>query len=383
MPDRSSPAEISLDDKIQRQKKLSSAQFTALLDVYRHYRQGTFLSLDIVGSTRLKEGVDGMAVVDTFKAFHSYVGAFTTTAVSSVFSGDGVMCFFKTPQEAVDAALAILRNLEMFNQHKSRLKRYLNVRIGINTGMILYEEKKELGKYTERTIDIAGHFQKYGEPGQLLISQATREGLADRSEFKKRWWKIDKTVVYAYRKTFTPAVTAMPLMRVLPSWEKVSYKIRRFLFILFREWRYRMIGASLLALLAAGYYGNNVWNGSTLPRLDQDERMIKAWVMNNRVRFSKPWYHLGHAKIKQGEHWKYLPKTVYLVIPPGRNSYANIRLGLRENEVVPLRRAIDNKYRKAWWRTGLYLIYVETYNDYAIFTSRNEAENFVGRGRSR
>lgn len=368
---------MDLNEKIQRQKKLGQAQFQAMMDVYGHYREGTFMSLDIVGSTKLKEGVDSIAVVDSFKAFHGYVSAFITGSVSSVFSGDGVMCLFKTPQEAVDAGLAILRNLETFNRHKSRLKRYLNVRVGVNTGMILYEEKKELGKYTERTIDIAGHFQKYGEPGQLLVSRATWEKLSNQDEFKKRWWRIDKTTVYEYKKIYTPAVSTLPLLRILPSWDKVRYKIRRAMFLVLREWKYKIAfgGAAIMVLLLI--YFNNFWNGDTFPMLKRDEAAIHGWVVNNKVWYARPWYQLSDAKIKVGETWQYLPKTVYLIVPQGKNSTHNMQLGIRENEIVTLKRTIGNRYCMAWGRTGIYLRYVETFNNYYVFMDKDTAEEFL------
>src|SRR5512139_1022430 len=90
----------TLVEKLQRQKELEQEQSTVIVELYNHYRNGTFLSVDIVNSAKLKEGEDNLRVVRTFLAFHRYLTRRTRGALASLFSGDGVMCLFKRPQEA-------------------------------------------------------------------------------------------------------------------------------------------------------------------------------------------------------------------------------------------------------------------------------------------
>ena len=110
----------TLHEKIDRQKKFEQAQFQTMMEVYDHYRNGTFLSLDIVGSTKLKDGEDGVVVVDSFKAFHSFVLDRIDGSVSNVFSGDGVRCLFSS---------LYLRKVETYNgyylfTHKAEARRF-------------------------------------------------------------------------------------------------------------------------------------------------------------------------------------------------------------------------------------------------------------------
>ena len=195
----------TLAKKLERKKELEQEQYKMIVDLYGHYRNGTFLSIDIVNSTKLKEGEDSLKVIQTFQAFHRYIAEHITGCLASVFSGDGVMCLYETPQKAVDVAIDIFSGLKQFNKEQSSLRRYLNVRVGINTGTLLLDDVQELGKIAERDIDIAGHLQKYGRPGEILISASTWERIASKTDFKKRWQTIDDTVVYKYRRTFSPS----------------------------------------------------------------------------------------------------------------------------------------------------------------------------------
>ena len=70
---------------------------------------------------------------------------------------------------------------------------------------------------------------------------------------------------------------------------------------------------------------------------------------------------------------------MYLIIPAGKNSKNNLKIGALEMKVITLKRAWDNRYRKMFWITGLYLQYVETYNGYYLFTDRKKAKQFLRR----
>src|SRR5512139_1945334 len=98
----------SLAKKLERKKELEQEQYKMIVDLYGHYRNGTFLSIDIVNSTKLKEGEDSLRVIQSFQAFHRYIAEHITGCLASVFSGDGVMCLYETPQKAVDVAINIL-----------------------------------------------------------------------------------------------------------------------------------------------------------------------------------------------------------------------------------------------------------------------------------
>jgi len=359
----------TLARKLERKKELEQEQYKMVVDLYGHYRNGTFLSIDVVNSTKLKEGEDSLKVVQTFQAFHRYIAEHITGALASVFSGDGVMCLYEVPQKAVDVAINIFGGLKQFNKEQSSLRRYLNVRIGINTGTLLLDDVKDLGKITERDIDIAGHLQKYGRPGELLIAASTWERIANKNDFKKRWQTIDDTVVYRYRRTFAPSARrgrpSLPLFRSQgASW---SLRLPRLM-----SARNLVLSILTLLLLVSGLLLYNRWK-SGLPLPLAGEKI--PVVINNQIKNLGQSKYLTEAKIRQGNLLIPLPNNVFLVIPRERNTQYNRKNGIYENRIYPLEKQGDGKYYVS--RYGIFAVQVEMRDDYLIFLTRKDAENYL------
>jgi len=388
---------LSLHEKIARQKKLEQAQIQTMMDVYSHYQNGTFLSLDVVGSTKLKEGEDSIIVVDSFKAFHTFITHHISRSASSVFSGDGVMCLFKDAQYAVNAALNIFNDLERFNKNHSRLKGYFNLRMGINSGTILLEDEIDLGKLTERNIDIAGHFQKYARPGQLLVAQSTLDQLSQKNNFIRKWRTIDKTTVYQYKQNFSPGTKkkGAPLFSrststqfndiILGSLDTVRFSG---IFNIFSMLRSTVFLAGLFCVLiisigAFFYKRMPKDNPSFLLKWPKtitqgiNNTLLKARIVNNRIKYGKSWHHLGDVKMKIDGTWQDLPRTVYLIIPSGKNSKNNYKIGVKESTITVLKRGINNKYYTELLGLGMFIHYVETYSGYYIFKDKKIAEKYL------
>jgi len=359
----------TLAKKLERKKELEQEQYRMIVDLYGHYRNGTFLSIDIVDSTKLKEGEDSLRVVQTFQAFHGYIAQHIAGSLASVFSGDGVMCLYDAPQKAVDIAIDIFSGLKQFNQEHSSLRRYVNVRIGINTGTLLLDNVKDLGKITERDIDIAGHLQKYGRPGELLISASTWERISNKSDFKKRWQTIDDTVVYKYRRTFSPSSRRGRSSLSLARFHGVAWRLK-----MPRLMNSRTLVLSLLALLllVSGLLLYNHWN-SGLPLPIAGERV--PVVINNRIKNLGQAKYLTEAKIRQGSSLVPLPTAVLLVIPREKNTQYNRKNGIYENRIYPLEKQGDGKYYVS--RYGIFAVQVEILDDYLIFLTRKDAENYL------
>jgi class 3 adenylate cyclase len=352
-----------IKSKISRHKKLEQEQYKAMLDLYSHYQDGTFLSLDIVSSTKLKEGESSLAVINSFQAFQAYIKEHIARAASTVFSGDGVMCLFKDPQRAVDTALKILQDLTQFNQQASSLKRDFNVRIGINSGPILMEETSDLGTVTEQTIDIAGHLQKYGKPGRLLISRSTWDHIQQQDKFIKEWRKIDKTEVYRYQQDFIGKQQLNLPVRVGDTLTGIAGLVRSGIKQLGGVFLYKKVNkppapASPVQALSAFFKG------------------FRPTLINNRIAHLGRNHHLGLVQIKDGDEWEDLPSRVYLVIPPGKNTRTNVANGVKANRIIPLDRDWHSRYNISnWW--GLSKTYVETRNGYYIFFSKRQAKKFL------
>ncbi len=163
------------------------------------YKEMTFLIIDVANSTKIKEGKNELDIKYTFNQYHSYVEGIVKDKIC--WSGDGGLCVFQDPNNAVNSTIQIQKGLDDFNRDetKNRLKAPITVRIGINTGILLVDESEEKGKWTGIVIDIAGHLQKYSEPGEIRIGEETYKKITDKSNFKESK-SIDGVKTYIYQK---------------------------------------------------------------------------------------------------------------------------------------------------------------------------------------
>jgi class 3 adenylate cyclase len=132
-----------------------------------------FLAIDIVGSTSMKAGESEIAIHATFRAYEEILKRTfkATKAWKETWTPDGVMICFLNREDAVSAAQRILERLLAFNQHDNALKTPIEVRCGVNEGDVVIFDDSDLAKIVDRTIDVAGHMQKYAKPGTLRLSK--------------------------------------------------------------------------------------------------------------------------------------------------------------------------------------------------------------------
>jgi len=389
----------TLVEKLERHRELEQKQSKAIVDLYSHYRNGTFLSVDIVSSTKLKEGEDSLKVVRTFQAFHQYLNRHTRGALTSLFSGDGVMSLFKRPQDAVDVALRILDGLRAFNREESSLSRYLNVRLGINTGTLLLDDGKDLGRLTEWDIDVAWHLQKHGRPGDLLISRSTWEQIGNKGDFKKHWRKIVHTRIYRYRYPPAPVSEVPGWARQRSPWREHSWgrawqqpgllAARRVAWgslilivaasclLLYSRWKTGPPSTSVNRLLSLvmGNRANNVAgdsnSGAALLAVQERIPVVIGNLMTNMGE-SK---YLTKALLKQDNGLLSLPDKVFLIIPRNKNTLYNRKNGLHEETIYPLYKDKNDRYCVN--NFGLFTVQVEIQDDYLIFLTKKDADRHL------
>ncbi len=148
-----------------------------LVDLQDRLKEGkqnaTFLSLDIVGSTRLKMDADPLAVEFTFSEYQNYVASIVAKHGGRIHntSGDGTTCAFDHPQQAFMAARNIQAGMIEFNSLRNKLSGPLIVRAGIHMGEVVVPSAGDLTtvNYSD-VIDIAAHLQKEAPPGGIAIS---------------------------------------------------------------------------------------------------------------------------------------------------------------------------------------------------------------------
>ena len=160
----------------------------------------TFLSIDVVGSTKMKENERELPVTITFQAYMKMLeGVFEKhSAWKQSWTPDGVMVCFLDADVAVAAGQEVLRQLRVFNRTENLLRSRISVRCGLNEGEVPIFEDSKLEKIIHRVIDIAGHMQKYARPDTLWLSAHVHEQLADGSSFKPAGKQVDGQHAYEW-----------------------------------------------------------------------------------------------------------------------------------------------------------------------------------------
>ena len=159
-----------------------------------------FLSIDVAGSTQMKEGERELAITVTFQAYMEMLEEIFDqhSAWKQAWTPDGVMVCFLDLDLAIAAAQSVLRRLRKFNRSDNLLRTPIKVRCGLNEGEVALFEDTNLEKFTHRTIDIAGHMQKHASPNTLFMSAEVLERLPDRSGFRNLGMEVDGHDVYEW-----------------------------------------------------------------------------------------------------------------------------------------------------------------------------------------
>lgn len=162
------------DAATERQELLT--QLVELQDRLRTGEQSmTFLSVDIVGSTRMKQQADPLAIEFTFTEYHKYVDAVIRRYGGDMHStaGDGVTCAFDTPLQAFQAARNIQSGLIELNTHRNKLGMPIRLRAAIHHGTVLVAPGQAVSSVNfSEAIDIAAHLQKECPEGCVAVSAA-------------------------------------------------------------------------------------------------------------------------------------------------------------------------------------------------------------------
>jgi class 3 adenylate cyclase len=140
-------------------------------------RQATILKCDLVGSTRTKKLLD----LDGQLAFQRGIERVITKVARrhdahiETFEGDGALVVFGFPQPREDAAESAVRMglevVEAISATEIVPNTRLQFRVGIASGLIAIANGKSI---VGLTIDLAERLRALAEPGQVVISDATK-----------------------------------------------------------------------------------------------------------------------------------------------------------------------------------------------------------------
>jgi class 3 adenylate cyclase len=201
------PERTPLDDRAARAKaverRLAVAAYAEAKSLLEQSRVDvTFLSLDVAGSAALKQGEDPYVVEQSFAAYRKLVERVLRQhgAWKQVWTPDGQMAAFRSPQAGVECAKDVLRHLPAFNREQSQLKRPFRVRAGANVGSLSTDEHTPLEEISDYAIDVTGHLQKHADAGALWISEELYHRLEDPAGFAAAATEVDGARVFAWTK---------------------------------------------------------------------------------------------------------------------------------------------------------------------------------------
>jgi class 3 adenylate cyclase len=148
-------------------------------------RQMTSLFCDLVGSTPLAFRLDPEDLRDVIHTFHDICARVITRGSGYVaqYLSDGVLAHFGYPRASEDdaqsAARAALEIVAQVDQLRAPDGEPLSARVGIATGLVAVFGDQSGGESPEQsivgeTLNLAARLQAAAQPGQIIISKATR-----------------------------------------------------------------------------------------------------------------------------------------------------------------------------------------------------------------
>jgi class 3 adenylate cyclase len=214
---------FGLKDPVRERMELLS-QLVELQDRLRqNERHMTFLSVDIVGSTKMKERADQLSIEYTFNEYHQFVEKITLKFGGRIHStaGDGVTCAFEHPSQAFAAGKAIQGALPELNTYRNRIGVPIQVRCGVHTGSVVAPDTNDITTLNfSHVIDIAAHVQKVCPPGGVAVSEtaamylpggpkAVGQDMIDSADIPAAIW-LPRTTLTVGRAISTPPAPLAP-----------------------------------------------------------------------------------------------------------------------------------------------------------------------------
>ncbi len=190
----SADSERGREQLLKRYRELEDALKTA------RRKRCAFLSVDVVGSTSMKQGETETAISATFQAYEEMLKEVFEqhAAWKSAWTPDGVMVCFLHLDLAVAAGQRVLQSLREFNQKHNKLRTSFRVRCGLNEGEVAIFEDSKLEKVVDHTIDVAGHMQKEGRPNALWLGAPVYNALGEKAGFRRTNSEVDGMIVYEW-----------------------------------------------------------------------------------------------------------------------------------------------------------------------------------------
>lgn len=158
--------------------------FALQQELESHNQHRAFLSIDVAGSTQMKQSAPELAVEFSFNAYRQWIeetvrrngGEMQTAA------GDGVMCIFRNDADAVRTAQQLQQGITAFNTKHNRLPLPFRIRCGVNAGSVAILDGMPIGHLQSAVIDRAAILQKMAQPGGIEIDPSVNVPRSNAAE---------------------------------------------------------------------------------------------------------------------------------------------------------------------------------------------------------
>lgn len=163
----------------------------------------SFLSVDVIGSTKMKAQEDKAMVEYTFAEYKKFIDEIlmANRVWKVAWTPDGIMCAFWASDDAVNAAREIIVGLDSFNKYINQMQTPFKVRCGINFGKVMFDISAEMEEVSDEVIDVAGHLQKFANPNSIWITEKTLALVTNKEGFKTIDTQVDEQVVAEWTNT--------------------------------------------------------------------------------------------------------------------------------------------------------------------------------------
>jgi class 3 adenylate cyclase len=160
-------------DPIKRREHL----LRQLVDLQDELKKGeklvAFLSVDVVGSTRIKETSEPLASEFTFTEYTSFVRDAAGRYGGQIHStaGDGVLLAFEDPKQAFAAARHLQAAILEFNAFRNRTGQPFELRCGLHAGLVMAPAGQPTAVNYSHVIDVSSHAQRVAPIGGIAVTQ--------------------------------------------------------------------------------------------------------------------------------------------------------------------------------------------------------------------
>jgi class 3 adenylate cyclase len=164
----------SVQERVSNQRLAMLREYSEAQKIlHQGKRHLAFLSIDVIGSTKMKIGEDKLVVEHAFTEYKKFVDRIlkSNKVWKVAWTPDGIMCAFLSCEDATCAAQTVLAELPWFNDGAHKLRTPFDVRCGINTGEVIFPEEKGMEEISDEVIDVAGHMQKYATHQTLWLAK--------------------------------------------------------------------------------------------------------------------------------------------------------------------------------------------------------------------